>query len=518
MAQLTITALDDAGDPVAVGVQLYLSDANGNAVRAFTSSGILVQGVTATTAADGTLTLDLPANSDVTTPNTYYTVRVGSRAPVLIQKTSSTQTLAAATVATGSALGTAATLDSLADVTMGTPLNGDYLRYDVDHWEEQRPPGPGVSGLVSDPLRSARAAWGAGLLSWLALGDSNTEGFYASSIALRYLDIAKRALESGVAGSAAVGYVPRHSLTNYGYTWTTNGALTEFGTSGLGYAATGPAANGGYIETTQTCNRFWIRYTAGTLIGQFTVSIDGGAGVVVPAVVGTIAGGFTWDSGPLSTAAHTVRITSSDAVFPSRIEGVMFFNGNGNSSGAQGSLTAGNALTGTGVRVWNGAKFGTKAITFAAASATTWWTDGLDKIAPRLVTMMFGTNEINAGDVATTMRTNIVAIIDRINTVMDAAVQPRPSYVLIVPHGTGALSTTADAYALAIRNAANDRGCAVFDMREVTGFVGTSAADTYGYTATADGATRLHLSDAGHRVLGQLLADYLLRAFGGVKV
>src|SRR3954464_1709975 len=256
MALLTITTLDDSGVAISTPVQIYLSDVNGNPVRAFTTTGLLVAGITTSTAANGVLAIDLPANTDITTPNTYYTVKIGNRAAVLIQKSSSSQTLAQAQVLTGSALGTAASLDTLSDVVITAPINGDYLRFNGTSWVEVRPPGPGSPMQVSDPLRSARAAWSAGLLSWLALGDSNTEGFYASTSANRYVEIAKRMLEGAVGGSAAVGYVTRHSQTNYLYTWTTSGAIVER-TTGLGYGSVSPAAAGGYIKTTQTCDRFW---------------------------------------------------------------------------------------------------------------------------------------------------------------------------------------------------------------------------------------------------------------------
>jgi hypothetical protein len=378
--------------------------------------------------------------------------------------------------------------------------------------------GPGVSGEVGEPLRAARAAWANNLFNWLILGTSIDMGYYASSILLRWAQLAAKNLEVASGKTACVGYVPRHSLTNYGWVWTTSGTATEFQTTGLGYASTTVAANGGYFETTQTCDRFWVRYTAGTLIGKFSVKIDSAEAVEVAAVSGSITGGHTWDSGPLDPGSHTVRFTSTDAVFPARLEGIYFFNGNGNATGSQGALSAANSRTGTGVRVWNGAKFGAKASTFSAASATTWWTDGLDKVNPHLVTMGFMPNEVTAGDTPASMRGHILSIIDRIDSVMATASQPRPSYVLMIMHGTGAASTTTNAYAQAIRDAATARDAAVFDFREVAGFVGTPTADIYGFTSGLDGSARVHLSDLGQRLLGQTFSDYLLRAFGGTRV
>jgi lysophospholipase L1-like esterase len=382
-------------------------------------------------------------------------------------------------------------------------------------------PGSGVPGLTeAERLISARTAMASGLLTWLAMGDSITQGFYATTSDLRYTKLAATALQTAAGDSAAAGYRPKHSSLSYAATWTTSGTVTEFETSGLGYGAVGPAANGGYIEITETCDRFWVLYTGGALIGKFGVQVDGGASVNVPSLApAAVTGGNFWDSGALSDASHAVRITATDALFPPRIEGILFFRGNGNTSGSQGALSAANARTGSGVRCINAGRFGSKAATFAVSGATTWWTDALPTLAPRLVTMAFGANEHTAGDSPTTFRRNLLTVMDRIAYVCTNASLPVPSFLLEIPHGMGTTSTSFDAYAEAIRAAADDRGAAVFDFREITGWVGTSTADTYGITSTSDpDNARVHLSDLGHRLLGQLLADYILRAIGGTRV
>lgn len=522
MAQLTITVHNSAGTGVEnVYCVATLCDSNLMPQNGHDSSGYIVRPVSGYTNASGVVVLELVANSTIVPENTYYRVECGNADPVLVLKTGSSQTLTEAKVVSGQALGLAATLPDLADVTLSnTPASGHLLQYTGSAWDTRPMPGPGTPRLGGDPLRSARAAWANGLLTWLHLGDSNGVGYYATSYSTRWITYAVKMLQTAFGHSPDVGQVNRHSLTNYTHTWTTSGSLTEFSVSGLGYAAVGPVAGGGYVEFTTPSNidRFWIWYTGGNLIGRFEVRIDGGSAINVPSLApATIRGGVAWDSGPLSLANHTIRFTSADAVFLARLEHIYGFRGNGNTSGAQGDLTLANSLTRTGVTFLQGMKFGAKASAFSAASATTWWTDALDKVPPRLVTVMFSANEITAGDSAASMRTAINTMVARINTVVAATGQPLPSYVFMVYHGTGATSTTADAYARAVRDAAVDCGAYVFDFREITGYVGTPAADVHGFTSTLDGSTRVHLSDMGHRALGQAVGAFMLDLVGGAR-
>lgn len=376
------------------------------------------------------------------------------------------------------------------------------------------PGSPWEEALALRAFRAAAAGRASAPCNILLLGDSNTVGYYASSRANTWRRQFSATMQAANGQTADEGYISRHTLTNYLATWTTSGALTEFSTSGLGYAAVSPVANGGYIEIAATCDRFWSIYTRGTLLGKHSVTIDGGAPVEVPFVAGTITGGHVWDSGALSNAEHTIRLTSTDATFAARLEGIYFFNGNGNTSGSQGSLSAANSLTGSGFRIWNGAKFGTRSGTFAATSATTWWTDGLDKVNPDLVIFLWGTNEVTAGTTTTQMQADYAAVQSRINTVMVAAGRPTPSYLFEVPHGTGASADAFAPYRAAIIDSAADLGAACFDRYGLYGYVGTSTADEWGLTASLDGATRVHLSDKGHRLAGDTTARYLLAAAG----
>lgn len=378
---------------------------------------------------------------------------------------------------------------------------------------------PGSPMFEGAELRAARAGWanrGSAPFNALLLGDSNGVGYYASSDAQRWAQILASILEGANGQRHAPGYMPRHSLTNYVLSWTSSGTISDVNTSGLGYGAVDISAPGGYIETTQTVDRFWVRYTTGDFIGAGQVTIDGGAPATVNSANGAQVGGNTWDSGALIRGAHLIRITAPDGFgFPFRFEGLQLFDGAGNTSGSQGTLTANNSQTGTGVRLFNGSRFGSTAGSFAAISASSvWWTDGLDRINPHLVILAFGTNEIGGAQSTATFKANLAAIVSRINTVMTAASRPAPSYLFVVPHGTGANAAAIDAYRLAIIEAADAAGGAVLDRNALVGFMGTAAGDTYGYSTGLDGATRVHLNDKGHRLAGETTGDYLLRAFG----
>lgn len=378
----------------------------------------------------------------------------------------------------------------------------------------------GSSLFETAAMRRWRAAWAARKslpCNALVLSNSNGVGYYGSAIADPWVRVMANMLAVAAGFTVDAGYVTQHSLTNYLNTWTTSGTVTEFSTSGLGYAAVSPAANGGYIEIARVCDRFWVLFTAGTLIGKYGVQINGGSSINVAAIAGTIAGGYAWDSGPLTLQSNTVRLTATDATFAPRLEGVRFFNGNANSSGSQGLLSASNSLTGVGPRVWNGSKFGTKASDFAATSATTWWTDSLTVVNPDLVDVCFGTNELTSGQTTTQLKTYYGTLVSRISTVMSNLGRPTPSYRFHVPHGTGATDAAFLPYRTAIIEAAVTNGAAILDIYGLTGFVGTPAADTHSFTSSIDGSNRVHLSTMGHRAVGEASGGHLLAA-GGLAV
>jgi hypothetical protein len=135
MAILIVTALDVGGDPLAgVPVHATLTDLYGQVLHEFTSDGFLVREVMGNTGADGIAQLDLIPNASVLRDNTYYSVKVGNKEPVLIQKSSGTETLLAARAISPSALGAAVIFDNLADVDLEDLNSGDTIRYQGGRW------------------------------------------------------------------------------------------------------------------------------------------------------------------------------------------------------------------------------------------------------------------------------------------------------------------------------------------------------------------------------------------------
>lgn len=146
MALLTITVLDVANQPIAdANVQVWLCDSLGNHLREFTGTGILVGAAQTETDASGNATLDLVPNAQIVRQNTYYHVKVSNRLPVLIEKSSSTQTLSEAQAVSPEALGPAATLGSLGDVDLTGLASGNTLRYQGGLWVPWAWPGGGGS-------------------------------------------------------------------------------------------------------------------------------------------------------------------------------------------------------------------------------------------------------------------------------------------------------------------------------------------------------------------------------------
>lgn len=379
---------------------------------------------------------------------------------------------------------------------------------------------PGTPHFEGAALRAWRAGWAgrkAAPCRVLLLGTSNMQGFYASTEEARQAQILAAILESAAGQRHQVGWFPRHSSTAYLQTWTTSGTVADHSSSGLGYGAvnlTPPA----YIETTVTCSRFWISYALGTLIGGFNVYVDGvlQAGPWAGGGSGALVGGLLWDSGPLTRAAHLIRIQAVDGFgFPMRFEGMLVFDGAENTSGSQGTLSQANSQTGSGVTVINGARFGARAGTFAVASGSgPWWSAGLAKLNPCLVIAEFVTNEISAGTTTAQYKADVTAMWTQVLAEYTAASLPPPSLVLRIPHATGANGAAIAPYRVATYEVAATLGAAVLDLSVAFGFVGTPAADVYGVTSAIDGATRVHLSDKGSRMAAELTADYLLRAVG----
>lgn len=124
----------------------------------------------------------------------------------------------------------------------------------------------------------------------------------------------------------------------------------------------------GTATITRTCSSFkLLAHQHPTQATSLFVTVDGGAAVVWDVPAG--AGVAQWTSAALTVAAHTVQVKarSNKACY---FEGGMFFNGDET----------------TGIRLWDGAKSGTRADQFNAETANgALWADSLGHMTPDLL-------------------------------------------------------------------------------------------------------------------------------------
>lgn len=184
------------------------------------------------------------------------------------------------------------------------------------------------------------------------VGDSITEGYYASSDSTRYIDIVRRRLQAmynpiGVPGGE--GWVPMlHTVggfftasaptgfTNLAQRWTFANPLNALGSMvdggyGIGrrawYYSTGSTST---ATITAFCDRFWILYTKFTVGASLQVTIDGNAQATTPSTQSTvIESGYIWDSGPLTLGQHTIKVNATSTGTGVITEGIMLFVGDG---------------------------------------------------------------------------------------------------------------------------------------------------------------------------------------------
>jgi lysophospholipase L1-like esterase len=390
----------------------------------------------------------------------------------------------------------------------------------VDHAPD---PGPGNTYAAGSELRAFRAAmqqWFPARVTFgvpgrtvnvLVLGDSNTVGYYSNNDFNRWTQLLYRTLADQFGMHAPIGFQPHHSITNYNLPWIDTGTVTDNSGSGLGYGAVNIPGTGtsGSTQASQMCDRFWVHYSTGTGLGAFTITLDGTVVATISAVAATRAGGVVWDSGPLQRGFHQVKITPTTTT-AAVLEGITWFDGNGPLAGAAGAPSQANARTGYGVRLWNASKFGSAAADFAATAAT-WWTDGLGLISPDLVIISWGTNEQTAGTAAATFKTNLSTVISRINTVLTTAAVPLPSYMLVSPHGAGPTAAAIEPYTQVMAQLARENNYAFLDRNELMGWVDSDSVDPGGLGSPADGASgRKHLSDVGNGLAAAHTADLVL--------
>ncbi|MBM0274137.1 SGNH/GDSL hydrolase family protein [Micromonospora tarensis] len=205
------------------------------------------------------------------------------------------------------------------------------------------------------------------IASVVVMGDSISEGYGATSVTRRWLQVLQSELRSrfqpaGVAG-AAYPYIsasPRVSPIPADYPRTATAGVTQ-SDHGLGLrSAVIPA--GESVTFSFTGSRAKVYGTKGAAVGKYGIRLDGAAEVVVDgAAASTSSGVLLWDSGALTAGAHTVLVQRSSTTTASPgnvlLEGLVTYHGD-ESGGVRvldASRSGATLATFTGSNLWHGA-------------------------------------------------------------------------------------------------------------------------------------------------------------------
>lgn len=212
---------------------------------------------------------------------------------------------------------------------------------------------------------------------------------------------------------------------------TATGTPTNEATGGRGLTM----SNGQTATYTATMDGVSIVYGKDPSYGSLEVR-DGATLLATITTTGTAKGGFVWTSGALTSASHTITVTSVGA---NRFAGWQVHNGN----------------RAAGVRVWNASRGGMGTNFFTGAPAR--GLDLVENLQPDLVILATGTNDAAAATYDTRMRALVTAV---------RAIYSGPIALWIPPVSTGYFAADARA---AGRLIVADESLAVIDAAAATG-------------------------------------------------
>lgn len=364
------------------------------------------------------------------------------------------------------------------------------------------PDDPVCVGGAPDALSSYRAALdrvATEPVDVLAVGDSITEGYGATADSTRWLDVLRRRLQgtypvTGVPGGT--GYVPAWHVmsTPNGWSWgSTSGTWAPTWVStgfGLGERAGVLDAAGRYAEVSFTGDRAWLVYTQQTTGSPVTITIDDGPAGTLDTAASTTASGRVWDTGPLSSGSHTMRVTASPTpggTVSAVIDGAMVFDGDGGAT----------PNAGRGVRVWDAGRVAATAPLFLTKPALGF--DAVDNVDPDLILIGLGANDLKAAVTPAQHMANLAAMIDRYRTGTPAA--SHASIALWVEPAWSDITPGAwQPYVDAIHALGREKDVAVIDVHRRLPQGGDPA-----YFVDS-----IHLNDAGNAAMADAFADALV--------
>jgi lysophospholipase L1-like esterase len=318
-----------------------------------------------------------------------------------------------------------------------------------------RPHGP--ARVVPAPLISsnpgALTQWAAALTGlnsvparWLAIGDGPTEGQGSSTRAGRWVDQVLSTIRTAKSVTGTQQFISAaYGVTGTDSPWANTGvvfagsvsaaatsgvgsriavlsqggtAAGQFGTSTFGTAPFGGTAGGstaGSVTFTVTGTTVDLWYVSELSSGSFTYQVDSGTAVSVSTAATHDIKRITGISLGANTS-HTVTVTVT--------AGTVYLSG----------LTVYGTDGGTGVHLYEAARTAATTATFAAN--TTDLADVAATVAPDLVTIQLGYNDVAAGIGPGTHRSNLLTIISTLR-----ALPKVPSIALIIGHYPASLGS-----------------------------------------------------------------------------
>lgn len=314
----------------------------------------------------------------------------------------------------------------------------------------------------------------------VVVGDSVAVGEAATTSAGRYVEILAGQLADRFTTSPAAIYYPALSTATFSLSpWTITGASLNT-VYGLGrYANALGAGDTMTIGFTGSAFKiFWTRQATG---GTFAYAVDAGAATNVDTSGAEASGQATTVTG-LSDSAHTITITRISGT--SLVEGFIGFRGTASS----------------GVRMWPGGHSGYEMGDFVDGSNPR-WIDVITAIQPSLVIISLGINDSAAPVDPATYKANLVELVSDIR----GACTLRPSILVLSQYKVDGVDTWEEYQAAQQEAVIEDGDLAILDLTGVFGVDETEAED-YGLLD----ADLVHPSDAGHRLIADLLADTIV--------
>lgn len=244
-------------------------------------------------------------------------------------------------------------------------------------------------------------------------------------------------------------------------------------------------------------------YSTDPTWGTFTWAVDGG-GTTSQATTAANSSGNRIQIRGLTRGRHTVQCVTTAAGSGGQgvqHEGAVFYDGD----------------EASGIRVWQAAKSGAKAMDFVSGTGSTLWVNSIQTWnVPDLCIINLGFNDIFATTGARTaaqVKTDLQSIITLVKNRCTTLGAVTPSFVVMAsfnvnPGGTSAPVDTWPNAVKAIYDLADaDDDVCVFDYQHWFGKVSETAVSTRGGILVADG---LHPTDGGAAIIGGAITNFLL--------